>query len=205
MEQFPGNSNAKPEPPEPKKIERVTSGEAKIRKKPFLRRMTETFIGGTPRNAAEYMVLNVLVPSARDMLSDAISQGFERLIYGDSRYTGAARRSSAATGHISYNRMSQPNKPAFMQQRQVSRRARANHEFGEIVLQSRSEAEQVIDQMFELLSKYDQVTVADLYDLVGVGGTHTDHKWGWTDLRGANVARVRNGFLLDLPEPDPVD
>jgi hypothetical protein len=86
----------------------------------------------------------------------------------------------------------------------MSRMARSRHDFDEIVLQSRTEAEEVIDRLFDLVSRYDTATVADLYELVGIQGSHTDHKWGWTDLRGADVSRTRDGYLLDLPDPIPL-
>jgi hypothetical protein len=58
--------------------------------------------------------------------------------------------------------------------------------------------------MREILdSQYEVVTVADLYELVGTEPTHVDTTWGWTNLKGAGVARVRGlGYLLDLPEPE---
>lgn len=87
----------------------------------------------------------------------------------------------------------------------MSRQARSRHDFDEVVLTSRTEAEEVIDRLFEVVSRYGTATVADLYELVGITGTHTDNKWGWTDLRGAGVSRVRGGYLLDLPEPQPLD
>jgi hypothetical protein len=72
------------------------------------------------------------------------------------------------------------------------------------VLTSRAEAEDVIDRLFDLVGKYDTASVADLYELVGFDSAHTDYKWGWTDLRGAGVAKVREGYLLDLPDPTPI-
>jgi hypothetical protein len=78
------------------------------------------------------------------------------------------------------------------------------HDFDEIVLSSRREAEDVIDRLFDLVGQYGSATVSDLYELVGLPSTHTDNKWGWEDARGAGVTRVRNGYLLDLPEPEPL-
>jgi hypothetical protein len=90
MDQFPSNSKAAPGEPIEKKIEQVTTTGAKTRKKGLGRKFTETFVGGSPRGAVEYMVLNVLIPSARDMLAEAVSQGFERLIYGEGRGSGGS-------------------------------------------------------------------------------------------------------------------
>ena len=87
-----------------------------------------------------------------------------------------------------------------------SRRSRANHNFDEIVLKTRVDAEEVIDNLFMLVGKYESASVADLYEMLGIEGVpYTDDKWGWTDLRGANVTRVSNGYLLDLPKPEPLD
>jgi hypothetical protein len=80
------------------------------------------------------------------------------------------------------------------------------HDFNEIVLESRGEAEQVIDQLIEIISQYQAASVADLYALVGVTSAYTDGKYGWTDLRGAGVSHVRGGlYLLNLPKPIPLD
>jgi hypothetical protein len=72
-------------------------------------------------------------------------------------------------------------------------------------LETRTEAEEVIDRLFDMVSRYDSASVADLYALVGLASTHTDYKWGWTDVRGAGVSKIRGGYLLDLPEPKPLD
>jgi hypothetical protein len=72
------------------------------------------------------------------------------------------------------------------------------------VLDQRAEAEEVIDRLFDVVSRYGSASVADLYELVGLDSTHTDHKWGWEELTGAGVSRIRGGYLLDLPEPEPL-
>lgn len=194
---YPSNSDKhKGEPPEDKKVERVTSGDATRRKKSLGKQLSETFVGGDPKSAIQYVCFDVLIPAAKDALSQGVSQGFERLIYGESK---TARRSApGATGYIAYNRMSQESRPS------MSRSARARHDFDEIVLKDRAEAENVIDRLFEVTSKYGSATVADLYELVGLPATPVDQTWGWVDLRGSAVARVRNGFLLDVPDPEPL-
>ena len=41
--------------------------------------------------------------------------------------------------------------------------------------------------------------------LVGINGSYTDNKYGWTHLRSADVQRVRDGYLLKLPKALPFD
>lgn len=202
--EFPPNSDkSKLGEYEEKKVERVTSSEPIRRKKGLGKQFKSTFFGGDAKGAMQYVVFGVLVPAAKEAIVDAGREGLERIVFGDSRHKRSAPPSGSA-GYISYNRYAaagaRPEAPA----RSISRRARARHDFDEIVLSSRTEAEEVIDRLFDLVSRYEAATVADLYDLVGLDSTHADFKWGWTDIRGAGVARVRSGFLLDLPEPEPL-
>lgn len=196
---FPANSHKAKEgmKPKEKKIERVTEGEAIQRKKPLGRKIAETFTGEDAKSAGMYILMDVLIPAAKNMISDAVSQGVERMLFGESRPRSSG--SSTRTGHTSYNKMySSPNSPG----RTISRRARATHDFGEIILASRAEADEVLDNLSAIISQYDQATVTDLYELVGITGNYTDDRYGWTDLRGSGVRYVREGYLLDLPAPE---
>lgn len=205
MDTFPPNSKTtRSEPQEEKKLKRLTSADPIRRKKGLGKQFRETFVVGDARTATHYVLFDVLIPAAKDALADAFSQGIEKLIFGESRHRRGMRTpSSGATGYVNYNRMSRPDDRPPMPNRGMSKRARSRHDFDEIVLESRSEAEEVIDGLFEVVSRYGQASVADLYDLTGLESTHIDHKWGWTDLRGATVSRLRNsGYLLDLPETE---
>lgn len=215
MENFPSNSRraheGKPEKKEPKKVEKIVEGQVVRRKKSLGKRFKETFIGGDDAGSVWGYVLNdVLIPAAKDMISDAVSQGMERMIFGEVR-RGGSPRSRSSSSFTSYNRYGQPGPmnrredPRRDSRPELSRRARASHDFDEIIIPTKVEAEEVIDGLFTLIQQYETVTVADLYEMVGQTGDFTDEKWGWTDLRGAGVTRVKGGYLLDLPKTEPLD
>lgn len=207
MQDFPANSRKSQErsdgPPEDggtRRVEQITSAEAVRRKRGLGRQFKDTFISGSARSAAEYMFTDVVVPAVRDTLFDAIQGGIERLIYGESR-SGGIRRGAPPSypdlGRVNYGNYSKPPTP-----RSLSQQARARHDFGEIVIQNRHEAEDVLDLMLEELSRYGAVSVATLYELTGIQSTHTDHRWGWTALRGVKPRRLRDGrYSLALPAP----
>lgn len=219
MHDFPGNSQkakaraqTPPPPPEERpKVERVTTSKPEQRKRGLSRRFKETFIGGTARDTAEYMVSDVVVPAVRDMLFDAFESGLHRLIYGESNRTRRNMPSSYSNvGHVNYQGMStsRPAAGAYQQpaERKMSRRSRSRHDFGEIIIDNRREADEVLELMFEYLNRFGEVKVADLYEMTGIAASHVDHKWGWTSLQGAKLVRTRDGrFLLDLPEPGALD
>lgn len=208
MQDFPSNSQrarARPET-EPKKVERVvTSGEAVQRKRGLGRQFKDTFIGGSAKMAVEYMVTDVVVPAIRDTLHDALRGGLDKLIYGDNRRSrGGYVPPSFANGHVDYQSKSSSYTTRRPEpQRMLSQRSRSRGDFREIEIPTRAEAEEVLERMYDILSRYGTVTVADLYEMTGIRGAHTDNKWGWEALRGARVERLSNGrYLLDLPEPE---
>jgi hypothetical protein len=216
MENYPSNSNkAKPAgeaKAEPKKIESVVTGEVTRRKTPLGKRFAETFIGGDARSVGGYVLLDVLVPAARDMIADAFTQGIERMIYGEvksaSRRGGS--RPSGPNGYVSYNRIAQSNnRPRSgleeFGRREPSRKARGTHDFDDIIIATRHEAEEVVRRLYDIIESYEVATVSDLYELVGITSNYTDNKWGWTELPGAGVVRVRDGYLLELPKPQSVE
>lgn len=206
MDQFPPNSRkARQNEDPPKRVQQVTAASA-VRRKPSIgKQFSATFMSGSASLAFGYMVNNVIIPSIQDMIIEAGQAGIERLFRGDSARRGAYRPGGPSPyGRVQYNQPVQRTQPAAQQV--LPRQTRARHAFGEIVIASRQEAEEVLDRMFDLLSQYESVTVADLYELTGIQSSHTDHKWGWTELRGASVGRVRGGgYLLDLPDPEPLN
>lgn len=207
---YPANSHkAKVEKAAPteKKVESVVTGKVVQRKKPLGAKIAETFAGEDAKSVGDHILFDVLIPAAKAAISDAASQGVERLLFGEVRSRRATSSVTSRTNYTSYNRpVSSPGR-AFEPDgaRSMSRRARATHDFNEIVLEDRGQAEGVLDGMGALIDKYDICTVSDLYDLVGITGNYTDDKWGWTDLRGAEVRRIREGYLLNLPRPVAID
>lgn len=208
MDQFPSNSRRPPRTnDEPKKIERVITGEVIRRKTPLGRRMSQNLFGGDVQSIWGYVVGDVLIPAFRDMVYDATIGSLERAIFPDSNIRRGGRR----PGYTNYNnRYSSPgggNRSGRDRdgRRELSRHARASHSFDEIILETRVEAQEILDRLFDWLERYDQVSVAELYEMVGISSNFVDRKWGWTDLHNAGVSRAGRGYLLNLPRPEPLD
>lgn len=213
MSEFPSNSKhprtpQKPAAPE-KVVEQVVSGEVSSRKKSLGRRLREMFIGGDTKTVVNYVISDVLIPQAKDMLSEAVSSGFEKWVYGDARPNrryGASR--NPGPGNTNYTRYAVRGNNPIGRHAQEDRRPTATvrtQTFDDLLFSSRVEAETVIDRMYDLLSNYDFVAVSDLHSLIGASSDFTDQKWGWTDLKGTNVVRVRDGYVLSLPKIVPLD
>lgn len=217
MENFPGNSertrrvepqNSEATAVEHKKIEKVIQGEVVRRKKPLGRRIRETFIGGDGPTVWEYMLGEVLIPGLQNIFVDVTIGSVERMVYGESRsaHRRPIQRFGQPTGRINYNGFSQQpvgRAPMRDDPRMTSgRRSRVPHNLDEFIFDSRSEATTVLDGLYAYLEKYEVVPLSVLYELVGESNPFTYERYGWGDLQGSHIERVREGFLLILPRPE---
>ena len=71
----------------------------------------------------------------------------------------------------------------------------------EIIVSTRKEGEEVLDNLGDILREYGQVSVADFYELVGIPSNYTDNKRGWKELRYTGLHKSRYGYTFSLPDP----
>lgn len=181
-----------------KKAGKVISGTAKQRKKSELRKFTDVFISEDVDSVKSYILIDVLVPAVKKAISDIVTNGIDMLLYGESKHN-----TSGAASKVSYR--SYYDKRNEHRERYSTMHTRTGYNYDDIVLDSRGEAENVLSRMDELVATYGMVSVADMYDLVGITGNYTDNKYGWTDIRSASVVRIRDGYVIKMPKALPLD
>lgn len=179
-----------------KRVEKpVVTGKVVAKKKSVLSKFTEEFISEDAKNVKSYVFGEVLIPAIKKAISDIVTDGIDMILYGGSR--GDRKRSTAdrVSYRNYYDNRARDTRPVTA----------TRYTTDDIILATRSEAEDVLDRMYELLDTYKIVRVADLYDLVGITGSYTDNNYGWTSLRGADIVRVRDGYIIKMPRAMPID
>lgn len=202
MENYKPNSNKYKEEQkqatnERQKLDKVISGTAKAKKKSAARKFTDVFVAEDASNVKSYIVSDVLIPAAKKLISDIVRDGIDMLLYGGTGHRSDKSRSSRVD-YVSYSKNSD-------RRSYTTSRTRTGYNYDDVVLDTRGEAEDVLTRMDELIDMYGVVSVADLYDLVGISGNYTDNKYGWTNIRNAEPVRVRDGYMLKLPKALPID
>ena len=203
--EYPSNSSkakaAKEKAVEKKEIKKVVNGSATIKKKSGLRKFADGFVSEDAGTVKSYIFSEVILPGLKDLIVDMVTDGINLLVNGES-----SRRKKSNRGGVSYVSYEGNTKKRDRDRGRESSERRHAYSYDEIVLETRADAEEVLNQMDELIETYDAVSVGDLYDLVGVSGSYTDNKYGWTNLRNADVVRVRGGgYALKLPKALPLD
>ena len=187
-------------PAERKRVEKVVTGKVRTKKKSEISKLKDTFISEDVSNVKSYIVMDVLIPAAKRAISDIVRDGIDMILYGDTR--GRRGGSSSGASYVSYRSYSDRDR---RDDRRESSRTRVGYDYDDIILESRVEAEEVLQRMDELIETYGIVSVADLYDLVGKSCNYTDNKYGWINIRNAEPVRVRDGYLLKMPKAGPIN
>ena len=205
MEEYKSNSHRSKEEVStkelaPKKVEQVATG--KQRKKSDVRKFTDVFVSEDMASVKDYILMEVLLPAAKKAIADAVTNGIDMLLYGEAR---SKNRDRDRGSRVSYTRYYERDRERERDYERGARTRVRGYDYDDIILDTRREAEEVLDRMQDLIDTYGMVSVADLYDLVGISGRYTDNKYGWTHLRSADVQRVRDGYLLKLPKALPFD
>lgn len=175
-----------------KRAEKVVHGNVK-KQKNEVRKWTDMFISEDVANVKDYIIMDVIVPSIKKAIYDLVVGTLDMSLWGG-RGNNGKRPTADKISYRDYTSASRRDERNYSTNRSVSR-----YQYDEIVLDTRGEAEAVLTRMDEMIDEYNEVRVADLYDLVGITGEYTDNNYGWTNIHDAQVVRVRDGYKIKMP------
>lgn len=194
----PNSKSHRPQQEKPKLEPIATTVQTK--KKPWYRRAADTFMAEDANSIGSFIVRDIVVPTIRDTIYDIITGGLSMAMYGSTKARSKNRPNSPTSGsYISYGSYSNGSSSRQQPTRQADR-----INVDDLIFGMADEAHQVIDALCDRLERYGTVTVQDLYDLIGISAPRTAMYWGWNDLSEARVRKIRDGWLIELPRPQPL-
>lgn len=185
---------------EEKRVEKVVTGKVVTKKKSGFSKFAGEFISEDAKNIKSYVIGDVLIPAFKKAISDIITDGIDIILYGGN---GRSRSGRSNADRVSYRSYYDDRRPS--DKLTTSRYSSNSYSYDDIILDSRGEAEEVLARMDELMDTYGLVRVADLKDLVGITGSYTDNKYGWTNIRNAEIVHVRDGWMIKMPRAVAID
>ena len=152
----------------------------------------------------------VLKPSLTDVAYNACVDAISRIAYGSSR--SVPKNSSvgkiAGTDYNAQYRQTQDfrnNKAPAIKRLEV-------RTYRGIIFSNRMDCDSVLTDLKDYIYRYGRVSTQILYeckiveDILKTSGYSLDsnptlHEWGWTDLGNIEPRAVRDGWILNLPDP----
>ena len=189
MEEYKNNSQKAKEEQQKPKFQPVVKGEVK-QKESLGKKVMSTFIHEDKESVKNYIFMEVIVPKIKEVTLDVVTGALSMLFYGDSSAARKGNKNYSGISTASYNN----GKTNY-------RNESMKTSIDGIILSTRVDAANVLNQMRDILTDYQKVTVADYLDLVGISSNFTDNSRGWTNLDSAYISNVPGGFTIKLLVP----
>lgn len=188
-------------------VKPVVQGKVSVKKQPAGERLRESLGLEKTRTVGDYLVWDVLLPAAKEMVADLVKKGIDVFLYGGASSAPDRRGSSGRRGHVSYDGYYKSSNEKARERNRYRYHGRGGmDDFREFVFDDRRDAEMVLSELCESVDVYGFAKVSDFYSLVGeTERNFTDHGYGWDALGTASVERVRDGWIVDLPRPIPLN
>jgi len=189
MDIFKGNNTSKESLD--KKIEPITKAVV-VKKESEFMKMKRQFFTEDARSVKGHLIQNVIIPGIQRLISDAVKSGIDWFIYGV--------RGSSPSGarNVSYSNYYDRTKPPSIPNSNYNKPNA--YSINDVTFTDRGEAEGVLMQMRDVIVKYGMASIADFYDMIYQKHTFTDNKYGWRDLKDADIFRVRDGYSIRFPK-----
>jgi len=180
--------------------EKVVTGTVIVKDKTLGSRFKNVFFGGDLNTSAKYVAAEVLLPALRNLALDMLQKGGERLIFGD---TAPRRRSIPTTysSRVQYNNPAVVRRTQYLPDQPAERWVATTNKksIDDIVVALKEDADVVVERVSDIVDQYEVVSVADVYEMLGLPSSHIDNKWGWTQLPHIELRQVREGWRLSFP------
>lgn len=179
-----------------KRVEKVVKGKASTSSNAG-RKFTNIFVSEDASSVKKYVVEDVLIPTIKDTVANIVKNVVDIVLFGETQ--GNRSRSKSKVSYRSY----------YDDEKEKSRAttsSRNRFDYDDIKFETRAEAEEVRDQMDNVIETYGHVTVADMYDMADLTAPYTANDYGWKSVVNADIVRARDGgWILKLPNARPIN
>ena len=188
-------------PTEPKKkLEKVVKGKVAVKEQSDMQKIASQFLAEDLKTVKDRILTDYLLPMLKNGAWSILNSAFSIALWGEDRSRGGSNnyygnnrgQRNSYDGYYQGSQNNRPNPPPV-------RRSLQNLDF-----ESRGDAEDTLAGLRDALYRYRQVSVGDLWDLMGVTNDSTDYNYGWDNLDDAFIKGIPGGFRLVLPHTVPL-
>lgn len=185
-------------PGEPKKkFDKVVKGKVTLKEQNDIQKIANDFLAEDLKTVKDRIIADYLIPMLKNGLCSIFNSAINIALWGDDRSRSSSANSSRQrNSYDRYYQDGQNNRPGT-----PGRPART---LQNLDFEVRCDAEDTLNEMYDALRQYKQVSVGDLWDMMGVSNESTDYNYGWYNLDGSYVKGIPGGYRLVLPRPIPL-
>lgn len=185
-------------PGEPKKkFDKVVKGKVTLKEQNDIQKIANDFLAEDLKTVKDRIIADYLIPMLKNGLCSIFNSAISIALWGDDRSRSSSANSSRQrNSYDRYYQDGQNNRPGTS--------GRPARTLQNLDFEVRCDAEDTLNEMYDALRQYKQVSVGDLWDMMGVSNESTDYNYGWYNLDGSYVKGIPGGYRLVLPRPIPL-
>lgn len=187
-------------------------GSVKMKNKPVSRKFKEAIFSNETGDVKSYLMFGIVIPAIKNTIVNVGKSALELVFGVDGTSTYGVTQKKKNTPYYQYysSEVDMIKKPSSTKLSNSYNK----YAYKELNCTSYACATEIRDILLEALSKYNRVSVGDLYDTVQevcqnsslVSSETTDYKWGWKNLANSYIKREFDGtYTLILPDPIYLD
>lgn len=151
-----------------KKLEKVTTGKVTVRQQTDIQKVASAFLAEDLSTVKERIINDYAIPMLKNGIWSIFSSALSLMIFGEDRSRSQSSNYVRGSSN-SYDRYyANPNRSQPVNQRVIPN-------WQNLTSDSRADMEGILDQMWEAIREYGQVSIGDLYDLAGMTCNFTDN------------------------------
>lgn len=198
---------------EKKKLDPVVEHEVTVRKKTKGQKAVESFLGEEVQSVKDHIVYDMIIPSTKDAMSnmfggivdffnDMFHEFIDSVLFGPYGRT----KTKASETYVSYQGYYNTSRTNQRRESYLNTR----HDIEDLDYDTMEDALRVKNELLNRIENYNQVTVAELFDLSGKTLDWAEYQekdsLGWTNLSMIGKPRRRRGkYILPLPRPERLE
>ena len=183
-----------------KKFDKVVRGKVTLKEKNDIQKIANDFLAEDLKTVKDRIIAEYLIPMLKNGLCSIFNSAISIALWGDDRSRSSSTNyNSSSRQRNSYDRYYQDGQSSRQGPSGRPARTLQNLDF-----EVRYDADGTLNEMYDALRKYKQVSVGDLWDMMGVSNESTDYNYGWYNLDGAYIKGIPGGYRLVLPRPIPL-
>ena len=183
-----------------KKFDKVVRGKVTLKEQNDIQKIANDFLAEDLKTVKDRIIAEYLIPMLKNGLCSIFNSAISIALWGDDRSRSSSTNyNSASRQRNSYDRYYQDGQSSRQGPSGRPARTLQNLDF-----EVRYDADGTLNEMYDALRKYKQVSVGDLWDMMGVSNESTDYNYGWYNLDGAYIKGIPGGYRLVLPRPIPL-
>ena len=181
----------------------VSKGNGLVSAKPsFLKRVKNAFVSEDGQDISDYFIFDIIVPGIKNAILDTLERVF---FNGGSSSRRKGSKKDDYYGRTSYSSYYKSSRDRDRRDRDRDKYESSNDiDYRNIIVDSRENAEEIVSILRKDIEDHDSTSVARLIDCIGAVAPFTYNNYGWTDVRDICIKRVREGYLIDVPEAEPI-